>query len=228
MKARVLSQSGLIQLLETLLWEEGAYYLLNRRGTSRSVAEYWGYAWDEERILFELKHAAKSFKQCKMRVRLLVSEGGAVEVIGTPLKPLKKAVIRAHWAPHSVDRDNPMLYHKTTQRQVYERALAGVPEGDEALLYNEQGELTEFCIGNLVVELEGRRWTPPLACGLLPGTLRAELLAQQRIEERVLHFEDIKRAEGIYLANSVRGLVPVESNIGGSICIASVKQNSNA
>ena len=110
-------------------------------------------------------------------------------MISTPLKPLKKAVIRAHWAPRPVDRDNPMLYHKTTQRQVYERALAGVPEGDEALLYNEQGELTEFCIGNLVVELEGRRWTPPLACGLLPGTLRAELLAQQRIEERVLRFD---------------------------------------
>ena len=229
-KARVLNQSGLeFKLLETLLWKEGAYYLLNRH-VERVVqsAEYWGYAWDEERILFELKNAAKSFEQCKMRVRLLVSEGGAVEVISTPLKPLKKAVIRAHWAPQPVDRDNPMLYHKTTQRQVYERALAGVPEGDEALLYNEQGELTEFCIGNLVVELEGRRWTPPLACGLLPGTLRAELLAQQRIEERVLHFEDIKRAERIYLVNSVRGLVPVESNIGGSICIASVKQSSNA
>ena len=229
-KARVLSQSGIeFKLLETLLWEEGAYYLLNRH-VERLVqsAEYWGYNWDEERIIYELECAAKSFKKCKMRVRLLVSEEGAVEVVGTPLLPLKRAVIRAHWGPMPVDRDNPMLYHKTTHRQVYERALAGVPEGDEALLYNEQGELTEFCIGNLVVELEGRRWTPPLVCGLLPGTLRAELLAQQRIEERVLHFEDIERAEGIYLVNSVRGLVPVESNIGGSICIASAKQNSNA
>ena len=56
-KARVLSQSGLeFKLLETLLWEEGAYYLLNRH-VERLVqsADYWGYNWDEERIIYELE-----------------------------------------------------------------------------------------------------------------------------------------------------------------------------
>ena len=103
---------------------------------------------------------------------------------------------------------------------MYERALQAVPIGDEVILYNESGEITEFCIGNIVVEREGKRWTPPVECGLLPGTLRAELLAQQRVEERVLYAEDVERAERIFLINSVRGLVPLGPNIGGEICIA--------
>ena len=228
-KARVLSRPRAdFKLLETLLWEEGAYYLLDRHVERvAQSAEYWGYICDIERVTYELEKTSKTFGQCKMRVRLLVSDDGTIEVVGLPLRPFKRSALRAHWAPQPVDRMDPLLYHKTTQRQVYERALKGVPEGDEVLLYNRSGELTEFCIGNLVVELEGQRWTPPVACGLLPGTLRAELLALQSIEERILYAEDVERAEGIFLINSVRGLVPIESNIGGKVCIASEKQSSS-
>ena len=33
----------------------------------------------------------------------------------------------------------------------------------DVLMWNEEGELTEFSIGNLVVELNGEKWTPPLS-----------------------------------------------------------------
>jgi 4-amino-4-deoxychorismate lyase/para-aminobenzoate synthetase/4-amino-4-deoxychorismate lyase len=48
--------------------------------------------------------------------------------------------------------------------------------------------------------------TPPLSCGLLPGTLRAALIAQGRARESILQLEDISRSE-FFLGNSVRGLV---------------------
>jgi len=52
--------------------------------------------------------------------------------------------------------------------------------------------------------------TPPLASGLLPGTLRAELIAQGKAEECVLTLADLARADAIWLGNSVRGLIRAE------------------
>ena len=78
------------------------------------------------------------------------------------------------------------------------------------LLWNERGELTEFTRGNLVVEIDGRRLTPPVSSGLLPGVLRAELLEAGEIEEAVLRREDLGRASRLALINSVRGWIDVE------------------
>ena len=48
--------------------------------------------------------------------------------------------------------------------------------------------------------------TPPLASGLLPGTLRARLLAEGRAREEYLSLEDFEGRE-FFMGNSVRGLV---------------------
>ena len=56
----------------------------------------------------------------------------------------------------------------------------------DVLLYNEHGELTEFTIGNLVVEMDGKLCTPPISCGLLAGTFRAHLVEIGQVEERVM------------------------------------------
>ncbi len=47
--------------------------------------------------------------------------------------------------------------------------------------------------------------TPPLARGLLPGVLRAELIESGRAVERDLRPEDL--AGGFLLGNALRGLV---------------------
>ena len=52
--------------------------------------------------------------------------------------------------------------------------------------------------------------TPPSEVGLLPGTLRAELLASGQAIEGRLGLEDMERAKSCYLGNSVRGLVRAE------------------
>ncbi len=114
------------------------------------------------------------------------------------------APVRVRLAPKPVDISNRFLYHKTTCRQVYEAAKSEVPECDDVLLWNPAGELTESTIANLVVDIDGERLTPPISCGLLAGTFRAELLAQGKIKEGIVRVEDLPRARQIFLINSLR------------------------
>jgi para-aminobenzoate synthetase/4-amino-4-deoxychorismate lyase len=103
-----------------------------------------------------------------------------------------------------VDSTNLFLYHKTTNRQVYEIAKAALPDCDDVLLWNERGEITETCIGNIVVESNGELLTPAVKCGLLAGTFRADLLEQGKIKEEIITIEELKNSDRIYIINSVQ------------------------
>jgi para-aminobenzoate synthetase/4-amino-4-deoxychorismate lyase len=80
------------------------------------------------------------------------------------------------------------------------------------LFRNERGELTEGAITNLFIEKGGRLATPPVSCGLLPGTFRADLIEREqgRVQQRILVVADLESAERIFLANSVRGIMAAE------------------
>ena len=78
---------------------------------------------------------------------------------------------------------------------------------DDVLFLNQRDEITEGAISNIFVRIEGRLYTPPLACGVLPGVFRRHLLeAVPRAEERILTLADLRAAGELYLCNSVRGL----------------------
>jgi para-aminobenzoate synthetase / 4-amino-4-deoxychorismate lyase len=109
-----------------------------------------------------------------------------------------------------VDSTAPFLYHKTTNREVYDAARAACPGHDDVLLFNERGEVTESTIANVAVEIAGRLYTPPVACGLLPGTLRAQLLQQDKLVERRIAVAELLQSPRVFLLNSVRGLYAVE------------------
>ena len=66
--------------------------------------------------------------------------------------------------------------------------------------------MTETTAANLVVERAGALLTPALGCGLLAGTLRAELLARGVVREAVLSLADVREdGNQLWLINSVRG-----------------------
>jgi para-aminobenzoate synthetase/4-amino-4-deoxychorismate lyase len=73
------------------------------------------------------------------------------------------------------------------------------------LFCNERGELTEGARSNVFVRKDGALLTPPLEAGLLPGILRAELIARGEAREATLTPDDLKGE--IYLGNSLRGLI---------------------
>ncbi len=78
---------------------------------------------------------------------------------------------------------------------------------EEVIYVNERGELAEGSRTTIFLERNGHLETPVLSSGLLPGTLRAELIAQGRAVETVLTLEDLGSADAIFLGNSVRGLM---------------------
>ena len=106
-----------------------------------------------------------------------------------------------------VHSGNRFLYHKTTNRTVYESRLTRYPDCDDVILCNERGELTESTIANLVVVIDGEHVTPPVNCGLLAGTCRQAMLDEGRLKERTLRPSDLLNCDDAYLINSVRGKI---------------------
>lgn len=139
-----------------------------------------------------------------MRVRLLV-DAELVEVQAAPLLRLPDPYLLG-LAPSPVDSSDLRLRHKLVPRTPYNEALAQRPDCHDVLLQNERCELTESCIANLVLEIDGAWWTPPVSSGLLPGVGRRLLLEQGRVREKVLHREDLDRCDAVWLVNSLRGL----------------------
>jgi len=139
------------------------------------------------------------------RVRVLLDKNGKLNYESKLFEPSEDhPPLKVCPAKEPIHSGNIFLYHKTTQRGVYESARKDFPDYDDVLLYNEKGELTEFTIGNLVVELDGKFFTPPLTCGVLPGTFRAHLLETGQVLERTLRIQQLKDCTEVFRVNSVR------------------------
>jgi para-aminobenzoate synthetase / 4-amino-4-deoxychorismate lyase len=203
------------QLLETLRWSTAdGFYLLERHlHRMRESAEYFEFVYDEPRIRAELAGAvagatgpSTALGGASLRVRLRVSSSGAASVECAPVQ-VSAGPVRLRLSAAPVSPDDVFLYHKTTNRAVYDRARRN--GADDVCLWNDRGEITESTIANIVVELSsGVRVTPPVDCGLLAGTFRAELLERGEIAECVVRVEELSSASGVWLINSVHGWRP--------------------
>ncbi len=214
-KARILTcRFPEFQLLETMLWEDGEIFLLERHlKRLASAAEYFEFKINLSEIQEALNECCRpgdptGRTPCEVtrptKIRLLLNRNGVFEVQTSEIKRGEDTASTVALAKEPVDAGDMFLYYKTTNRAVYEKAKADKPDADDVLLFNERGEITESCIANVVVELDGRKVTPPVSCGLLAGTLRDSLLEFGEIKEQVVTLDDLKRASAIWLINSVR------------------------
>ena len=153
------------------------------------------------------RELVESMEEKPLRVKLTLFADGRLSIDAAEFSVPEK--LEAKLARRSVCSADPSLRHKTNRRRIYERALreSGV---EEALLWNERGEATEFCRGNLVADINGRLITPPFESGLLPGVLRAVLLERGEIEEGLILVSDLDQASAIHRINSLTGWVPIE------------------
>lgn len=213
LKARVLTEATPeFSLLETMLWTPEAGFFLREKHLARMLdsANYFGIGISIETLEGCLDQIASKFSLAR-RVRLLLDQAGIVHVESTLYQPIETdQPLSACLAKEPVDSNNVFLFHKTTRRDVYESARKDFPNDDDVLLFNEHGELTEFTVGNLVVELNGRFFTPPISCGLLPGTFRAHLLETDQVAERTIPIQELKECRKIFLVNSIRKWQRVE------------------
>jgi para-aminobenzoate synthetase/4-amino-4-deoxychorismate lyase len=207
------------KLIETLRWDAEDGYVLLERHLQRLTdsAAYFGFRCDPAKVRRRLDDLAAGFGAGTRRVRLLLDHDGDIELMAVAMEmPGPETVYGYVLSGRPVDPSDPLVYHKTTRRELYDGEFARLSKEtgcDEVLFTNIRGELAEGSRTNIFIERDGRLLTPPIRCGLLDGTLRRDLLDDPNvmIEEKVLTPNDLETAERIYLGNSVRGLVPARA-----------------
>jgi para-aminobenzoate synthetase / 4-amino-4-deoxychorismate lyase len=210
LKARVLTNPPQkeFSLFETLLWtpDEGYFLLERHMARMEDSADYFQYPFSKEKMMQYLEKIIKDATTSK-RVKLSLNSQGEFSGEVKDFQPTDR-IFQVCLAKKPVNSNDRFLFHKTTKRDMYEQAF--ISGYDDVLLFNENGELTEFTIGNLVVKMDGELFTPPIECGLLAGTFRAELIDSGEIKERVIPVSDLRKCEAVFLVNSLRKWVKVE------------------
>lgn len=203
-KSQVLTtEAPTFDLLETVLLEDGTYYLLDAHlQRLEQSAHYFNRPFRKQQILDALQQVASTHQKGTWRVRLVVQHDTCTTEV-FPLT-LSDAPMRVALAHTPIEKQNRFFYHKTTHRSMFTTFQQKHPHNDDVLLWNEDDELTEFTNGNVVLELDGRKYTPHQQAGLLAGTFRAQLLADGVIEEKVLTKAHLQQATAIWFINSVR------------------------
>ena len=204
------------ELFETMLWRPrcGIALLTQHLERIEDSAKYFGFDFDKECLgrLVELELARLSGQSAgRRRIRLELAANGSFSLTSKPFAPERRAWL-VQLTEEPVDSRDRFLFHKTTDRRIYDAALAEARAAgaDEAILWNEKCELTEGTRTNLVLEIDGKRLTPALDCGLLAGVFRRSLLERGKLQEAVLRREDLERADRVLLVNALRGWIPAE------------------
>lgn len=195
-----------IELFETFRWERDTGAVRGDRHLARMErsAARLGFAFDRKRAGWLM---AVISGEGTLRVRMVLNPSGAFSVSTTPFAP-ETRTWQLTISDRPVQSGDPWLGIKTTNRPLYDRTRAKLPEGvDEVLFVNERGELAEGTITNIFVPSGDILLTPPLASGCLPGVLREELLSTGQAREAVLRPADL-RGRPFFVGNSLRDLVP--------------------
>ncbi|MDD2975554.1 chorismate-binding protein [Aquabacterium sp.] len=203
------------QLLESLRLENGQLARLPAHLARVQAAARAFHFADEahiaalaQRVSDTLHTLARAHPIGLHKVRLLVDERLRITAEAAPLPDTPRPA-RVALATQPMPPADAFIRHKTTQRTAY-AAFPPPPGCFDTLLYNTAGELTEFTIGNVAVQLHGRWLTPPLSAGLLPGVMRQSLLDAGQLHEAPIRLDELPHATALALINSVRGWVPVE------------------
>lgn len=137
------------------------------------------------------------------RLRLTLGAAGDFRLEQSAM-PASPPVWRLGLAGRRLASGDPWLSVKSTNRASYDAERAALSPGlDEVLFLNERGEVCDGTITTLFFDRGQGLRTPPLACGLLPGVLRAEMACP----EEVLAASDLARVR-LWVGNALRGLMP--------------------
>lgn len=193
-------------LIETMFFDpiEGVQRLEGHLARMKASAETLGFAFDRHGARNSLQSATFRLRSAA-RVRMRLAPSGALAVEVSPLPRLVELPVPVAVRPAPMAVDDFRLSHKTSQRAAYDAAREDSGAA-EVVFVDEPGFVTEGSWSTVFVERDGQLLTPPLALGLLPGVLRAELIGKGRAVESHLRLADL--AGGFFIGNSLRGLIP--------------------
>jgi branched-subunit amino acid aminotransferase/4-amino-4-deoxychorismate lyase len=143
--------------------------------------------------------------------RLLVSRRGLVageRPIGS-LAPVRLVTSKVVHRPYP---------HKLVDRERFDRALADAKAAgaDDGLLLTAGGQVAETAIWGVFWWEDGQVAAPALEIGVLPGVARARIDELGAIQERTVTLDEI-RGKSLFVANAVRGVIPVASLDGVAV-----------
>ncbi|MEO5366874.1 MAG: aminotransferase class IV [Magnetococcus sp. WYHC-3] len=117
-----------------------------------------------------------------------------------------------------VDDLDALLNHKTTRRDLFNRALERARRlgGDEALLLTGSGLVAEGAVHALAAKLDLGWQVPPLACGVLDSLWRRRWLARGDVTVAPLTMAALCQAQAVVMGNAIVGTRPVGRLLGGA------------
>ncbi len=193
-------------LIETMFFDpiEGVQRLEGHLARMKASAAALGFTFDRHGTRNSLQSATFRLRNAA-RVRMRLAPSGALAIEVSPLPRLAELPVPVAVRPAPMAADDFRLTHKTSLRAAYDSARheSGAAE---VVFVDEPGFVTEGSWSNIFVERDGQLLTPPLALGLLPGVLRAELIDKGRAAESHLRIADLE--SGFFIGNSLRGLIP--------------------
>lgn len=193
-------------LFETMRFDPAVGIQLLDRHIARigDSARMFGFPFDRHAARNELQAATFRIAESR-RVRLMLSPSGRIAIEIQPHQPSPANVVDVRIVPVPVESSDFRLRHKTTDRSFYVEARMKAGSFEVALVDGE-GFITEGSFTNIFVRGPGALMTPPLSRGLLPGVLRAELIANGSAVEADLRPEDLEAP--FFIGNASRGLLP--------------------
>ncbi|MEI7694723.1 MAG: aminodeoxychorismate synthase component I [Chlorobium sp.] len=215
LKAKILAaaETHKVDLFETILWHGSYLWLeehLERLAGSALALCFPCDTLVARGMLEGLEEELRQSSGNRFKVKLSLSHSGLFSLSYDPIVASGSgALLRLLLSKHRVDASQPLLYHKTTARELYNQSYASACEQgyDEVIFLNERGEVTEGAISTIFIRKGRYFYTPPLHCGLLNGIFRRYFLATRPwATEKVLTVQELREADMVYVANSARGL----------------------
>lgn len=169
------------------------------------ASRYFTFPFDPEYLRQKIEEECQACDSHQdYRLRISLSKSGEMELSRQILTPLSPTFCQAKLCLQEADLQTPFTYFKTTHRP-------HLSLGKQEIIYhNAAGELLETSIGNLVLKIAGKLYTPPIRLGILAGIYRQHLLERGQVEEKVLTLKDLAQAEAIYGCNAVREMYELE------------------
>lgn len=168
-----------------------------------------GYDWPGEGLMQAVcRHIEQLDAGASHRLRLLLNQDGQYS-IESALLPATRQPVRLRLDAAALQADPFWLEHKTTHRPWYAPAqnwLAQHPEFFDVVFCNDKDEVCEGSRSNIYILDGDKSWlTPPLACGLLPGVQRQNLLDSGLVQEARITRTQLIQAQSIRVSNALRG-----------------------
>lgn len=218
LKARFLESGPAdFSLIETIRWDHRRGWFLLPRHLRRlkESAAYFGFRFASRELKTILKETERKLRRSSRedaKVRILLNRHGHVSVTHSRLSPVNGELF-VRFSPLAMDAGDRFLFHKTTNRELYDNELKSAEEDGffDVLFRNKDGEMTEGARSNIVIRRGDTLLTPPLDCGVLPGVYRSFLLSsgKQNVREERLYPDDLMSADELFVCNALRGLVRV-------------------